>query len=198
MLTNRFLTLSLINILTFSMTGCQDPDSKESDQDQNGQNNGSSDDTAISDPSGAINIVEQGNCLSAEALSNATPNENAASYSVSIEWWPQGNVAAIIRSQEELDAFMMENEVFEIDNVDFDNIDLLIAGVNVGSTCGIDDPSRQLLEVNGSPYLQLEVENTGALCTEVCDMAWAETMAYAVPKADNAQVCARLIETCEE
>ena len=192
-------TSLIISTLTFSFLACTDKndDTNPTDTSDTSDTNDTSNPEETGNQTTETYIIEEGNCLEADVIAGGTPLDTSTVQSISIDWWPTGNVAQVITTQAELETFKVENEVFTIDSIDFEENTLLIAAINVGSTCGLDDSIQHLVDIDGQPYLELEVTNPDATCEDICDMAWMETLAYIIPKTESASVCSRLIETCE-
>ena len=143
-------------------------------------------------------VSESGECLSAEDAAAATVIDVSTLTAVDIDMWTENPVTAVITSEEELNLFIEQNQVYSIGTVNFDESNLIIAALNVGSTCGDPEPLERLLQHNDMYHFEIEVHHNDGLCQEVCDMAWMISVAYTLPKTQETTSCARLIKTCEQ
>lgn len=134
-------------------------------------------------------IFETGDCHPESELSAATVLE-FVELSASGDAWD--STPAVIRSQEELDAWHAENNL-EIDasGVDFGTQTILFSQVTLGSTCGALPPVVHVVEMDGAPHLSLELTNPHG----TCDMTSQQIELVALNKIDGeiATVCAREI-----
>lgn len=142
--------------------------------------------------------IEAGECLSAEDAASATVIDTSILQPVSIDIWTEEPITAVITSEEELSLFIEQNEVYSIDPVNFEESNLIIAAINVGSTCGEPEPQERLLVHNETYHFEIEVLHSDGLCQEVCDMAWMISSAYTLPKTQQTKSCAQLIKTCDQ
>ena len=152
----------------------------------------------FNDNSSDEETIENGECLSAEDVALATVIETSTLTSVDIDMWTENPVTAVITSEEELNLFIEQNEVYSIGTVNFEESNLIIAALNVGSTCGNPEPVERLFQYNDMYHFEIEVLHDDGLCQEVCDMAWMITSAYTLPKTQETKSCVRLIKTCDQ
>jgi hypothetical protein len=143
-------------------------------------------------------VFETGDCHPESELNAGTALE-FVELSASGDAWD--STPAVIRSQEELDAWHAENNL-EIDTsgVDFGTQTILFSQVTLGSTCGALPPVVHVVEMDGAPHLSLELTNPDGACDAVCDMTAQSIELVAVQKIDGeiATVCAREIATCDQ
>ena len=176
--------------LTMFLTGCPSPPTDgNSDSGHTGE---------TGDPGNPATVYELGDCHTESELKSAD--------SISFDELPTTGFAwdaspAVIKSQSELDAWHADHEmVIDASGIDFSSQSILFSQVNLGSTCGADDPVIHVVKINQAPHLSLELTNPSGACEVVCDMTWTDYKVVAVDKIPShpATVCARQIETCRE
>lgn len=138
-------------------------------------------------------VSTMGSCDTGEALGEVPHRELALSGDLSL----LGEGGRVIRSEEELLRFRSATGV-EVEAVNFDTEQILVASLRVGSTCGLrhEDLSWQLTGSAASAHLELQVTNPDGTCSAACDMEWVEAVAVAVPAHREGSACAVLTRTC--
>jgi hypothetical protein len=108
---------------------------------------------------------------------------------------PDGGLT--LRTAEERLRFQSATGV-QLEAVDFDREQILVAAVRLESTCGLrhDDMRWQLTGGDDTAHLELQVTNPDGTCSSSCDMDWVEAVAVAVPAQLEGSACAVLTRTC--
>ena len=107
---------------------------------------------------------------------------------VDIDIWTEDPFTAVITSEEELNLFIEQNAVYAIEPINFEKFNLIIAAVNVGSTCVEPDLQERVRMHNDTYHFEIDVFHSDGLCNEVCDMAWMVSSAYLLTQNPRDQI----------